>query len=110
MDALSKKRLNTNFNNIPNTYHNLILYNTYDFKHIMHLNGQHLMTNDNLKQYYSTPSQVNKIVLIYAMLLFVSCHPQPMHQPVSNIQHSKHLENEYIIQKPLHQPESNITQ
>ena len=43
--------------------HKLILYNIAELKHITHSNGTHLMTNDEFKTYYVTPTKTTKAAL-----------------------------------------------
>ena len=53
--------------------HKLILHNITEIKHITHPNGTHLMTNDEFKHYYTTPTKTTKAALDLARSLF--CEP-----------------------------------
>ena len=50
--------------------HKLILYNIAELKHITHSNGTHLMTNDEFKTYYVTPTKTTKAALNQVRIFF----------------------------------------
>ena len=53
--------------------HKLILYNITYLKQITHPNGTHLLTNDEFKYYYDTPTKTITATLDHAKILF--CEP-----------------------------------
>ena len=58
--------------------HKFIIHNITELKHITHPNGIHLMTNDEFKHYYDTPSKTIQAALDQARALL--CEP-PCHNP-----------------------------
>ena len=83
--------------------HKLLTHHITELKHITNLNGTHLMTNDEFKYYYVTPTKPMKTALDYARKIFCEspCHNQcpnicPTHTPPNTLKTAYIIQNHHI--------------
>ena len=74
--------------------HKLILHNITELKHIIHSNGTQLMTNDEFKNYYVTPTTTIKAALDQARILF--CEPPCPNQCPNTLKDAYKILNRHI--------------
>ena len=84
--------------------HTLILHNITEIRHITHSNGIRLMTNDEFKQYYTTPTKKTRAALDMARTLFCEppCHNPcphncPTHTSPNTLKHIYQIQHHHII-------------
>ena len=87
MDVASNEHTNVDPHTILKYMHKLVLCNIIKFKYITHPNGTHLMSIDEFKHYYNTPTKIEKNALDYTIILM----PQPMCTSTPNTHFTKHL-------------------
>ena len=87
--------------------HKPILHNITKIKHITHPNGTHLMTNDEFKHYYNSPTKTKKLTLNQAKTLFCKtpCHSQCpnmclTHTTPNTLKNEYHVQNHNIHTRP----------
>jgi hypothetical protein len=84
--------------------HKLILHHITELKHITHPNGTQVMTNDEFKYYYDTPTKTIKVALDQARILFCEppCHNQcpnncPTHTLPNTLKNAYKIQNLHIV-------------
>lgn len=91
-------------------FHNLILQNILETKHITHPNGTHLMTNDEFTHYYTTPNKIGtNCTRLWQTTLLWTGMPQSMQWFVLDTNCTKHLDKWLHKPKPTHPPKTTTT-
>ena len=101
--------------------HKLILHNITDLKQLTHPNGTHLITNEEFKYYYDTPTKAIKATLDHIKTLFceptcqsqcphnclVHAPPNTLKAPYRILNHQLHprIRTQYAHPPPLPPPE-----